>query len=179
LLQYFDTIFNVGFTASMEEHLDSISRGEEQMAPVLREFYTLFGPQLQHAERTMQKVTVEPEKIGEACPECGGDLIIKLGRFGKFIGCANYPTCRYTRPLMARLQVACPKDGGELVERRSRAGRVFYGCANYPRCDFVSWRRPLPQSCPKCKGLLVVATKEWAECIACHERVKLETLASG
>ncbi len=179
LVQYFDTVFNVGFTASMEEHLDGISRGEEQMAPVLRNFYDFFGPQLQHAERTMQKVTVEPEKIGEACPECGGDLVIKLGRFGKFIGCANYPTCRYTRPLVARLGVACPKDRGELVERRSRAGRIFYGCANYPKCDFTSWRRPLPQPCPKCQGLLVVASKEWAECTACQARVKMETLANG
>jgi DNA topoisomerase-1 len=179
LVQYFDSVFNVGFTASMEEHLDSISRGEEQIAPVLRDFYDSFGPLLQHAERTMQKVSVEPEKIGEACPECGGDLVIKLGRFGKFIGCANYPTCRYTRPIVARLGVACPKDGGDLVERRSRAGRIFYGCANYPKCDFTSWRRPLPQPCPNCQGLLVVASKEWAECSVCQTKVKIESLASG
>lgn len=179
LLQYFDSVFNVGFTASMEEHLDGISRGEEQMAPVLREFYAAFAPQLQHAERTMQKVAVAPEKIGEACPECGGELVIKVGRFGKFIGCANYPTCRYTRPIVARLGVACPKDGGELVERRSRAGRIFYGCANYPKCDFTSWRRPLPQPCPKCQGLLVAASKEWAECTACQTRVKIETLTNS
>jgi DNA topoisomerase-1 len=179
LVQYFDTVFNVGFTASMEEHLDSISRGEEQMAPVLRDFYASFGPLLQHAERTMQKVAVEPEKIGEACPDCGGDLVIKLGRFGKFIACANYPTCRYTRPMVARLGVACPKDRGELVERRSRAGRVFYGCANYPKCDFTSWRRPLPQPCPNCQGLLVAASKEWAECAICQTRVKMESLGSG
>ncbi len=173
LVQYFEPIFNVGFTAAMEEHLDGIARGEEQMVPVLREFYASFAPQLAHAEQTMQKVAVEPEKIGEACPECGGELVIKQGRFGRFIGCANYPTCRYTRPLVARLGVTCPKDGGELVERRTRTGRIFYGCANYPQCDFTSWRRPLPQPCPKCQGLLVVAGKDWAECTACHERVKL------
>jgi len=173
LVQYFDPIFNVGFTATMEEHLDGIARGEEQMVPVLREFYESFAPQLAHAEQTMQKVAVEPEKIGEACPECGGELVIKQGRFGRFIGCANYPTCRYTRPLVARLGVKCPKDGGELVERRTRTGRVFYGCANYPQCDFTSWRRPLSQPCPKCQGLLVAAGKDWAECTACHERVKI------
>ncbi|MGC8781196.1 MAG: type I DNA topoisomerase [Anaerolineae bacterium] len=176
LVQYFDSIFNVGFTAAMEEHLDGISRGEEQMVPVLREFYNFFAPQLAHAEQKMEKVAVEPEKIGETCPECGGELVIKQGRFGKFIGCANYPTCRYTRPLVARIGVLCPKDGGELVERRTRTGRVFYGCANYPQCDFTSWRRPLPQPCPQCKGLLVVAGKDWAECTVCHERVKLEAL---
>ncbi len=179
LVQYFDPVFNVGFTASMEEHLDSIARGEEQMAPVLRTFYDFFVPQLQHAERTMQRVTVEPEKIGETCLECGGELIIKQGRFGKFIGCANYPTCRYTRPLVARLGIACPKDGGELVERRSRAGRVFYGCANYPKCDFTTWRRPLPQPCPQCGGLLVVVNKEWAECTVCQARFKIESLTGS
>ncbi len=179
LVQYFDSVFNVGFTAAMEEHLDAISRGEEQMVPVLRDFYDFFRPQLQHAERTMEKVAIEPEKIGEVCPDCGGDLLIKAGRFGRFIGCANYPSCRYTRPLFARTGVACPKDGGDLVERRTRTGRVFYGCVNYPRCDFTSWRRPLPQPCPKCQGLLTIANKEWAECIACHERVKLDGLKAA
>jgi DNA topoisomerase-1 len=176
LLQYFDSVFNVGFTAAMEEHLDGISRGEEQMVPVLREFYDFFRPQLQHAERTMEKVAIEPERIGEACPDCGGELLIKSGRFGRFIGCANYPACRYTRPLIARLGVACPKDGGDLVERRTRTGRVFYGCANYPKCDFSSWRRPLPQPCPKCRGMLVIVSKEWAQCSACSERVRMDAL---
>jgi len=173
LVKHFDNLFNVGFTATMEEHLDGISRGEEQMVPVLRDFYAFFGPQIQDAERTMEKVSVEPEKIGEACPDCGGDLVIKLGRFGKFIGCANYPTCRYTRPLVNKLGVKCPKDGGELVERHTRRGRVFYGCANYPACDFTSWKRPLPQPCPGCGGLLVVANKEAAECTVCGKRTKL------
>jgi len=176
LVKHFDTVFNVGFTAEMEEHLDSISRGEERMAPVLREFYDVFGPQVQDAERTMEKVTLEPEKVGEPCPDCGGDLLIKTGRFGRFVGCANYPTCRYTRPLMVKLGVACPKDGGDLVERRSRRGRTFYGCANYPACDFTSWKRPLPQPCPKCKGLLVMANKDAAECTACHARVRADAL---
>ena len=178
LVRHFDNVFNVGFTATMEEHLDGISRGEEQMAPVLRDFYAFFGPQLQEAERTMEKVAVEPEKLGEPCPECGGDLLIKLGRFGKFVGCSNYPTCRYTRPLFAKLGVKCPKDGGELVERRTRNRRTFYGCANYPACDFTSWKRPLPQPCPHCRGLLVVAGKDWAECTVCGKRVKTEAPAA-
>ena len=178
LVRHFDNVFNVGFTANMEEHLDGISRGEEQMAPVLRDFYAFFGPQLQEAERTMEKVAVEPEKLGEPCPECGSDLLIKVGRFGKFVGCSNYPTCRYTRPLFAKLGVKCPKDGGELVERRTRNRRTFYGCANYPACDFTSWKRPLPQPCPHCRGLLVVASKDWAECTVCSKRVKTEALAA-
>ncbi|MCX7706746.1 MAG: DNA topoisomerase, partial [Anaerolineae bacterium] len=173
LVKHFDSVFNVGFTAAMEEHLDSISRGEEQMVPVLQAFYDFFAPQLQHAERTMEKVTVEPEKIGEPCPECGGELQIKQGRFGRFIGCSNYPTCRYTRPLSLKIGVKCPKDGGELLERRTRKGRVFYGCENYPACDFTSWKKPLPQPCPHCGGMLVAAGKDVAECTACGKRTKI------
>ena len=178
LVKHFDTLFNVGFTAGMEEHLDTISRGEEEMTPVLQNFYAFFEPQLREAERTMEKVAVEPEKVGEPCPDCGADLLIKLGRFGKFIGCANYPTCRYTRPLVAKIDVKCPKDGGDIAERRTRNGRVFYGCVNYPACDFTSWKRPLPRPCPQCGKLLVVASKEWAECTACKKRTKLEALAA-
>jgi len=178
LVKHFDTIFNVGFTAGMEEHLDAIARGEEQMVPVLRDFYDFFAPQLHGAERSMEKISIEPQKIGEPCPECGGDLVIKTGRYGKFVGCANFPTCRFTRPLMVKTGAVCPKDGGDLVERRTKKGRTFYGCVNYPACDFTTWKRPLPQPCPQCGGLLVVANKEWAECTVCHERTKIETLAS-
>jgi DNA topoisomerase I len=176
LVKHFDQIFNVNFTAGMEEHLDDIAKGQETLTPVLRDFYDFFAPQLRDAEQFMETVKVEPEKIGEACPQCGSDLVIKLGRFGKFIGCANYPTCNYTRPLVTKLGVTCPKDGGELVERRTRAGRIFYGCANYPACDFTSWKRPLPQPCPYCSGLLVVANKDWAECTVCHQRTRLDAL---
>jgi DNA topoisomerase I len=119
-------------------------------------------------------VVVAPEKTGEPCPLCGGDQVIKAGRFGRFIGCSNYPTCSYTAPLVSKIGVACPKDGGELIERRSRKGRLFYGCANYPACDFLSWKRPLPQRCPNCGGLLVAANKTSAECAKCGARVRLE-----
>ena len=173
LVKYFDTVFNVGFTAQMEEQLDSISRGESEMTPVLRQFYDLFEPQLQNAERTMEKVSLEPEKTGELCPDDGGELVIKQGRYGRFVGCSNYPACRFTKPLVAKLGVLCPKDRGEIVERRTRQGRVFYGCANYPACDWTSWKRPIPQPCPQCSGLMVLAAKDTAECTVCGARVKL------
>jgi DNA topoisomerase-1 len=176
LVKYFDTIFNVGFTAGMEEHLDGIARGQEQMVPVLRDFYAFFQPQVEHAERTMEKVLVAPEKTGETCPKCGGDLVIKAGRYGRFVGCSNYPACSYTAPLVSKVGVPCPKDGGEIVERRSKKGRLFYGCANYPACDFVSWKRPLPQRCPNCGGLLVAASKTVAECTQCAARVAIEAV---
>lgn len=173
LVKHFDSVFNVGFTAQMEEQLDSISRGETAMEPVLRQFYDLFAPQLEHAQLTMEKVSLDPEKTGESCPECGGELVIKQGRYGRFVGCGNYPTCRYTKPLVARIGVLCPKDRGELVERRTRTGRVFYGCANYPACDWTSWKRPVAQSCPQCAGLMVLAAKDTAECTVCGARLKI------
>jgi DNA topoisomerase I len=173
LLKYFEPVFNVGFTASMEEQLDSISRGEEKIEPVLREFYAAFAPQLQAAEQSMERVTFEPEKTGEICPDCGGELIIKQGRFGRFVGCSNYPTCRHTKPLIAKLGVLCPKDRGELVERRTRSGRVFYGCANYPTCDFTSWKRPVPQPCPSCEGLMVTTGRDTVECTQCGAKMKV------
>jgi DNA topoisomerase-1 len=125
----------------------------------------------------MEKVVVEPEKTGEICPQCGGELVIKNGRYGNFIGCSNYPRCKYTKPIMTEIGVTCPKDGGAIVERRTRKGRVFYGCANYPECDFTSWKRPLPERCPRCGGMLVAANKVWAECLACHERTRLSAAA--
>jgi DNA topoisomerase I len=173
LVKYFDNVFNVSFTAEMEEDLDRISRGETAMQPVLRDFYKTFEPQLQNAEKSMEKVSLEPEKTGELCPEDGGDLVIKQGRFGRFIGCSNYPACRFTKPLVAKLGVLCPKDRGEIVERRTRQGRIFYGCANYPQCDWTSWKKPLPQPCPQCEGLMVLAAKDTAECTVCGARVKL------
>jgi DNA topoisomerase-1 len=173
LVKYFDNVFSVSFTAEMEEDLDRISRGESAMQPVLREFYATFEPQLQNAEKSMEKVSLEPEKTGELCPEDGGELVIKQGRFGRFVGCSNYPTCRFTKPLVAKLGVLCPKDRGEIVERRTRQGRIFYGCANYPGCDWTSWKKPLPQPCPQCEGLMVLAAKDTAECTVCGARVKL------
>jgi DNA topoisomerase-1 len=121
----------------------------------------------------MEKVALEPEKTGELCPECGGDLIIKNGRFGKFVGCANYPTCKFTKPLLTKVGVSCPKDGGDLIERRTRKGRTFYGCVNYPACDFVSWKKPIAMRCPNCNGMLVIAAKNAAECMTCQARVPL------
>ncbi len=173
LVKYFDSVFNVGFTAQMEESLDSISRGESEMTPVLRQFYDFFEPQLQNAERTMEKVSVEPEKTGELCPDDGGELVIKQGRYGRFVGCSNYPACRFTKPLVAKLGVLCPKDRGEIVERRTRQGRTFYGCANYPACDWTSWKKPVGQPCPNCDGLMVLASKDTAECTVCGARMKV------
>ncbi len=177
LVQHFPDIVDVGFTAHMEENLDRIAAGETEWVPVVREFYEPFEEQLVQAERTMPKVEgMSHQPIGRDCPECGAPLLLRWGRYGKFIGCSNFPTCRHTEPFLEKIGVACPKDGGELVERKTRKGRVFYGCANYPACDFTSWKRPLPQPCPNCGGLLVVANKQSAQCLQCQSLIALDEL---
>ncbi|HAY05534.1 MAG TPA: type I DNA topoisomerase, partial [Hyphomonas sp.] len=165
LVQHFPDVFDVGFTARMEEALDAIADDGRNWVEVLREFYEPFAQQLQVAEATMERAEVQAQPIGEACPQCGHDLVLRNGRFGKFIACSNYPECRYTRPLVNKTGVACPKcKQGELVERRSKKGRTFFGCNRYPECDFTSWRRPLPQPCPNCGGLLVETSRKKAQC---------------
>ncbi|GAB4536793.1 MAG: type I DNA topoisomerase [Anaerolineae bacterium] len=177
LVKHFPGIVDVSFTALMEEDLDLIARGEREWVPVLREFYEPFERAVKLAEQTMEKVSVADQVTGEKCEKCGHDMIIKWGRYGKFIACSNFPTCRNTRPYLEKIGVACPECGGDLVEKRSRKNRVFYGCSNYPECNFVSWKRPLSQPCPICGGLLVVKNKQWAQCINCEEQVAMEKLS--
>ncbi|HKZ82480.1 MAG TPA: type I DNA topoisomerase [Anaerolineae bacterium] len=180
LVEYFSDVIDVGFTARMEEELDEIADGEKDWAEVLREFYEPFEKDVEHALHAIEKVEVN-EEIGEACPTCGKPLIARWGRFGKFIGCSDFPTCRYTRPFLIKIGVKCPLDGGDLVEKKTRRGRIFYGCANYKNddpdsCQFTSWNRPLPQPCPNCGGLLTVKGKDRARCLRCENEYSLNEL---
>jgi DNA topoisomerase-1 len=113
----------------------------------------------------------------EKCDECGSPMVIKRGRFGQFLACSRYPECKGSRPLLKKIGVTCPKDGGELVEKRSKRGRTFYSCANYPNCDFTSWSRPLKQPCPNCASLLVVATRGTAKCTNCDWKGDIDAAA--
>ena len=176
LVQHFPEIVDVNFTANMENELDQIADGERAWVGVLNEFWVPFAGQVKAAEADMPQVNTGPEYVGRDCPESGHPLIIRWGRYGKFIGCSDFPKCRYTEPWLEKLGVFCPKDHGDLVERKTRKGRVFYGCANYPACDFTSWKRPLPQPCPNCGGLLVVANKNSAQCLACEQQTPLAEL---
>ena len=125
----------------------------------------------------MERAEVQAQPIGEACPQCGHDLVLRFGRFGKFIACSNYPPCRYTRPFLVKTGVSCPKcKQGELVERRSRKGRTFYGCERYPECDFVVWQRPVVTPCPDCGGLVLQAGKDRAKCTVCGHSFDLKRL---
>ncbi|HIC94551.1 MAG TPA: DNA topoisomerase I, partial [Anaerolineae bacterium] len=174
LVEHFPEIMDVGFTAKMEEDLDAIARGEREWVPVLREFWGPFQRTLEQAERSMPKVEVADQPTGEFCEKCGAPMVVKWGRYGKFVACSNFPECRNTKPYLEKIGVKCPKCGGDLVMRKSRKGRTFYGCANYPECNFATWQRPLPEPCPYCGGLLTAANKERAKCVECGEMVSME-----
>jgi DNA topoisomerase-1 len=178
LIEHFPEVLNVGFTAHMEADLDRIASGELGWINVIREFYAPFSKQVELAEERIPEMNMGPEPIGRQCPQCGHELVIRWGRYGKFISCSNFPECRYTEAWLEKIGVKCPKDGGEIVERKTRKGRVFYGCANYPECDFTSWKRPLPKPCPQCGGLLVVADKKNAQCTQCEERFSLDEVTA-
>jgi DNA topoisomerase-1 len=174
LIEHFPDIVDIGFTARMEEDLDRVASGDEPWVQLVSDFYGPFSEELKRAQKEMPEIKSEPESIGRACPRCGHDLVIRWGRYGKFISCSNFPKCRYTEPWLEKIGVKCPQDGGDIVERKTRKGRVFYGCSNYPECDFTSWKKPLPTPCPNCGGLLVAANKNHAQCTQCDQQFPLD-----
>jgi DNA topoisomerase-1 len=174
LIEHFPDILDTGFTARMEEDLDRIAAGDQDWVSVISEFYGPFSIDMARAEALMPEMKAELEPVGRACPECGLDLVIRWGRYGKFISCSGFPNCRHTEAWLEKIGVTCPKDSGEIVMRKTRKGRTFYGCANYPNCDFTSWKLPLPVPCPACGGLLVVANKSSAQCLQCEEQFSLD-----
>lgn len=176
LVVHFPDVVDYHFTAHMEEGLDEVAEGNRAWVEVIRDFYTNFGPALARAQAEMPVKKADLEKIGRVCPNCGHELVIRWGRFGKFISCSNFPTCRYTEAWLEKIGVHCPLDAGDIVERKTRKQRVFYGCANYPQCGFTSWKRPIPNPCPKCGGLLVIANKREVSCIKCEETFLLEQI---
>ncbi|MBM3143368.1 MAG: type I DNA topoisomerase [Chloroflexi bacterium] len=178
VVEHFPDIVDVNFTAAMEKDLDQVAIGKKKWVEVVSEFYGPFQEQLELANEKMPKISSGPEPVGRDCPECGHGLVIRWGRHGKFIGCSNYPQCRYTEPWLEKLGVKCPTDGGELVIKKTRRGRVFYGCANYPECEFSSWKLPLRAPCPKCGGLLIAENKTTAVCVKCSEQFLQDDLVA-
>jgi DNA topoisomerase I len=176
LIEFFPNILGVHFTANLESELDKVANGDKVWQQAVKEFYKDFEPKLKHAQDSMPERKTEPELVGRACPECGNDLIIKWGRFGKFISCNNYPECKYTEPYLEKIDVNCPKDGGDLVVRKTKRGRVFYGCSNYPECDFSSWKKPIKTPCPVCGGLLTYKNKTEFQCMDCDETISSDSI---
>ncbi len=154
LKEHFPNIVDVEFTANLEDRLDSIEEGEAQWRRVLAEFYRPFEEALKQASEEIDEVEIEDEVTDEVCEECGRNMVIKWGRFGKFLACPGFPDCKNTRPLLVEIGVNCPKCESPIVERRSRRGRLFYGCSAYPSCDFTAWNRPIDRRCPRCGGMM-------------------------
>jgi DNA topoisomerase-1 len=180
LVEYFPDVFNVQFTAQMEEDLDRISTGEAKWVAVLDEFYLPFAEAVAHAEDHMPEISVADQPTGEMCDKCGSPMVLKFGRYGKFEACSNFPNCRNAKPHLLKLGITCPTGcGGELVERRTKKGRVFYGCTNYPECEWSSWKRPLATPCPSCGGQLVQKNRQWAQCLSCEDQFELNQIAEG
>lgn len=168
LVQYFPDVVSVDFTARLEDELDEIAEGKPWV-PVIGEFYEKFARDLATADEALPKLELkkEPEYVGRDCPLSGHPLVYRQGRFGRFIGCSQYPHCRYTEQILVKVGVTCPNCGGDLIEKRSKRGRVFYGCSNYPNCEWTSWKRPIQQACPVCAGVMVQENKDTAKCTVC------------
>ena len=148
----FPKIVNVKFTAQMETSLDDVEEGNADYIAVLRDFYSDFEKTLDKAKAEMQgvKIELEEDKTDIPCDKCGAMMVVKIGRFGKFLACPNYPTCKNAKPLIQETNALCPKCGAKVVEKRSRKGHVFYGCESWPKCDFVTWDKPTGENCPQC-----------------------------
>ncbi|MGB9813207.1 MAG: type I DNA topoisomerase [Thermovenabulum sp.] len=168
LKEYFSDIVDVGFTAEMEEQLDKIETGNEDWRKIVENFYVPFEEKLKIAEKEIGKIDLkEDEETDEVCELCGRKMVIKKGRYGKFLACSGFPECKNTKPLVGDTGAKCPLCGGKIIIRKSKKGKKFYGCENYPQCDFVSWYPPADLPCPKCGGFMIVKTAKGAKKVVC------------
>ena len=156
IVEFFPDIVNVTFTAEMEQKLDDVEIGKEQWQKVIDGFYQPFKLELAKAESQMEKIQIKDEPAGFDCDVCGQPMVIKLGKYGKFYACSNFPDCRNTKQIVKAIGVTCPVcQEGQVIERKSKRNRIFYGCDRYPACEFTSWDKPVGRSCPKCDHYLV------------------------
>ncbi len=155
LEEYFKDIVDVKFTADLENELDEIAEGKVEKNQLLKEFYDPFAVTLEKADEAIGHVELPEEETDIPCDKCGRMMVVKQGRFGKFLACPGFPDCRNTMPLLVDTGVECPKCGGAIVERKSHRGRKFYGCKNYPECDYTTWDQPLQEKCPKCGAFML------------------------
>ena len=172
LQEFFKDIINVEYTKNMEDDLDKIADGDLEWNKLLELFYKDFEPKVELAFKNMEKK--KPKETGELCPNCGSPLVIKRSRYGEFIACSNYPTCKYIKNNEEEKEkkevMECPKCDGKIIEKRTKRGKTFYGCSNYPKCDFASWDKPIKEKCPSCAGTLTIK-KDKIKCINCdYER---------
>ncbi len=175
LAEHFSNIIDLGFTAQMEEELDDIASGERQWVPVIKEFYEPFKITVEKAHLTAPRIEMKPETTGENCEKCGKPLVVRVGRFGKFIACSGYPECKFTKRHVKTTGAKCPECGKDILERISKKKKVFYGCSGYPQCTFISNRKPVPTPCPNCGGLVTLSGKNKVKCTKCEYKADLKT----
>ena len=168
--QHFPEVIDLDFTARLEERLDQIEEGKLERNSVLHNFYRTFEQQLETAEQEMARVELKDEISEEHCPQCGENLVYKHGRFGRFLACPGYPDCKFTKNIVKETGVLCPLDGGMIVERRSKKGKVFYGCNNYPQCSFTLWDKPVSQKCSLCGSLMVQPSRRGKGVLRCSNK---------
>jgi len=174
LKRSFSTIIDTGFTAQMEEGLDIVEQGEKKWTALVEEFYECFKKDLKKAEEEMKNVKRDGLEVESfKCEKCGAKMVLKFGRYGEFLACSNYPDCKNTRPLVRSTGIRCPSRGcdGEIIQRTSRDGKVFYGCSKFPQCEFVLEGEPLKEECPYCKNPYLVKIKGQIRCPKCDKKV--------
>ncbi|BDR56524.1 type I DNA topoisomerase [Xylocopilactobacillus apis] len=154
--EFFPEIVNIGFTADIETNLDNVEQGINDWVSLVDKFYQKFEPEVDNADKKIEKIEFKFELVGDNCPECGAPLVYKMGRYGKFIACSRFPDCRYTKAVVKEIGMTCPVcHEGEVIEKHTKRNRLFYGCSRYPKCEFMSWDKPVPRNCPNCDHFLV------------------------
>ncbi|MFS1198171.1 type I DNA topoisomerase [Enterococcus faecalis] len=166
--EFFQQIVDTHFTATMETDLDKVGEGQEKWVEVVDRFYKPFEKELTNAEEKIEKIQIKDEPAGFDCELCGHPMVIKLGRYGKFYACSNFPDCRNTKAIVKEIGVTCPVcHEGQVIERKSKKNRIFYGCSRYPECDFTSWDKPVGRPCPKCGQYLVEKKVKGGKQVVC------------
>lgn len=155
LEEYFNDIVDVKFTADLEEKLDKIAEGDFSWQSVVENFYDHFEKVLKKAEEEITEIKIEDEVTDEICEKCGRKMVIKHGRYGKFLACPGYPECKNTKPIQDKIGVKCPNCGGDIIRLKSGKGKIFFGCSNYPKCNFMTWDEPIYEKCPNCGSIMV------------------------
>ena len=156
MMEQFPNIVDVKFSADMEKKLDVVEAGQADWVKTIDDFYQGFSKSLEQAEKNMEgkRIKVEDIPTDEICEKCGRPMVIKSGRYGKFVACSGFPECRNAHPLVKDTGGLCPLDGGHMLVRKSAKGRVYYGCSNYPKCNYMTWDEPVPEKCPQCGSTL-------------------------
>lgn len=170
LVEYFKEVVNEEFTAELEEKLDEVADGDLTWREVVRDFYKDFDVLMIKADEEIEEIEIKDEVTDIPCEKCGKMMVIKHGRYGKFLACPGYPDCKNTKAIIEKIDVDCPKCDGDIIKRKSKKGRVFYGCSKYPECDFVSWNQPVAKKCPECGGVMVIKRSKSGNKIECVDK---------